>query len=241
MITTDKSLGFQATDQRDMIYAFIGLTHCFSDMVPDYSASNTVSRVFLEAAEKVLQYDECFGRESLLLLRRAAGTRWCSEQAGELPSWCPDWTSQGLWPHDSRTPYFFPSSRPHYFTYDNRRSKWKILRVQAVYLTNVGVIDDQGTFTTNLGLQFETLPNVVPGDELWALNGALDIYVLRKRKGDGGGGYILVGLALLLPRRARAISSFMPPKPEFKSSRPGDSDVVMERARAKGLEWVEIL
>lgn len=238
MIINDSRVGFQATDQRDMFYAFTGLTHAFSAMVPNYSPANTISRVFLEVAEKALEYDMYFEGKSMLILKRAASTKWCSELTVELPSWCPSWTSS---PHESEhydtpVPYTFPHSKCHFFIYDVGRSPWKIFRVQAVYLTRVAHIQsrflDWVSFMTNLGVSIQSRPNVMPGDELWALNGGFGVSVLRKREKDSG--YVQVALATFIPNKQGADGSFPPSKSEFYT-------LVMKMARTKGLEWVEIL
>jgi hypothetical protein len=215
-----------------MIYAFIGLTHIFSEMIPDYSPSNTIAKVFIEATEMALESFRYIGGKGLVLLTRAASTRWCNKLVSELPSWCPDWTAKEPRRHDDRPAYFFPLSEPYYFLSDPQRSKWKILRVQAVFLTNVGDKDDQGIFRNSLRLHFGKSSCVAAGDELWALNGGVSIHVLRKREGHNGE-YILVGLALPYPSKAKHIGGRMPVELD-------DYEIAMETARTKGVKWIEI-
>jgi hypothetical protein len=224
---------FEATDRRDLVYAFLGLSRFTSKIVPDYGRSNTVWDVCLHTTEVLLET-----LESLTLLRRAVETKATRiENTPELPSWMPDWTSPRPITRDGRAPYQFPSGSRHQLLDDPQRSKWKILRVQGVFLSSLGDEDSDGIFHTTLPLTFEILGPVKKGDELWALNKGLGIHVLRRR---GVGGYLLVGLAFALPGKVSSrVGNYLIIPVDF--SRPNDYEVVMNMVNSGDVKWIDIL
>ncbi|KYG13734.1 hypothetical protein FVEG_17686 [Fusarium verticillioides 7600] len=87
------ALDSKATDPRDKIFCQLGLAHRGYNIMPNYSKSNTLSRVLIDTAAKIIQFE---GNLDILLyalhLVKAPSCR--------LPSWVPDWTS-------SKTSSFF--------------------------------------------------------------------------------------------------------------------------------------
>ncbi|KAJ4188576.1 hypothetical protein NW767_011864 [Fusarium falciforme] len=81
-----RSQGFKASDDRDRIYAFLGLAHSGYAITPDYSASNTLCHVLTETTKNIILF------ENRLNVLSALGTYRCSRRPG-LPSWVVDWTS----------------------------------------------------------------------------------------------------------------------------------------------------
>ncbi|KAK0618865.1 heterokaryon incompatibility protein-domain-containing protein [Immersiella caudata] len=75
----------QSGDNRDRVYAFIGLVDPSYGIVPDYSADNTIVNVLIETATKTIEHDCNLG-----ILSYAAGTN--GPLSFKLPSWVPDWT-----------------------------------------------------------------------------------------------------------------------------------------------------
>jgi hypothetical protein len=76
---------FQATDQRDLVYAFMGLSKFTSGIVPDYCSSNTIWDVNIKITKVLLQ-----ASSTLTLLRRAVETK-TRDSDQKLLSWVPDW------------------------------------------------------------------------------------------------------------------------------------------------------
>lgn len=76
-----------ATDNRDKVYALLGLAEdeVAKSLVPNYSPENTVTRVFIDVACKLVQAG--LGHELLHHAGRDTNTP-------DLPSWVPDWTFQ---------------------------------------------------------------------------------------------------------------------------------------------------
>lgn len=77
----------QATDDRDKIYALLGLAddEVAQGIVPDYSPRNTASRLYIDVARRFV--DAGLGSE---LLHQAG----LDTKTPDLPSWVPDWTFQ---------------------------------------------------------------------------------------------------------------------------------------------------
>ncbi|KAK7423038.1 hypothetical protein QQX98_001328 [Neonectria punicea] len=185
LLATASSSGFQATDPRDMLYAFTGLSRITSGVAVDYSPTNTIWDVCAAVAEKFMEHGD------LRLLRRAATTRGVNALFdGNLPSWAPNWTLPAPSIPCQHSPWKIPSAERH-------RLAGKALCVQGVHLATLGDETPDGTFQA-MGRDFDTTELVQSGDELWANHGGTDIHALRKRE---GGGYVLVGLAILLPGR----------------------------------------
>ncbi|KAH8882401.1 hypothetical protein GQ53DRAFT_812104 [Thozetella sp. PMI_491] len=223
--------GFEASDRRDLIYAFLGLSKFTSHIIPDYG-SNSVWDVCIKMTEVLLE-----SLEHLILLRRAAETasgRVLNQP--DLPSWVPDWTSAHPITTEGRAPYRFPSGVRHQLLEDTHRSKWKILHVQGVFLSSLGKESDDGIFDTSLPLKFEILGPVDEGDDLWALNQGLGIHVLRRR---GAGEYSLVGLAFALPGKVESrYRNYLTISVDFQ--REDDYEVVMGIVNKGPIQWIDI-
>ena len=75
------------TDERDKIYALLALANdeTARTITPDYSAENTIAKVYTDVAEKYIR--QGFGAELL----QYPG---CDHLTTGLPSWVPDWSHQ---------------------------------------------------------------------------------------------------------------------------------------------------
>jgi hypothetical protein len=77
----------RASDQRDLVYAFLGLAEKGYTIVPNYELSNTIVDVLIATAKRIVSHEN-----SLDILSDAVGAR--GHLAAELLSWVPDWTSK---------------------------------------------------------------------------------------------------------------------------------------------------
>lgn len=178
----------------------------------------------------------CLKNSSILpLLQRAVETR-TSDSDQKLPSWVPDWTSSQESLQYGREPYTFLNGVHHHFRTDSQKSKWKILRVQAVFPSFLCNEDDNGIFETSLPLTLDVVGTVRRGDELWAIHQGRGIHVLRKRE---GGGYLLIGLAIALPGKVTSTIGDCHII-QVDSDRLNDYDVVMNALKSREVKWIEI-
>ncbi|KAM7203437.1 Heterokaryon incompatibility protein (HET) domain containing protein [Naviculisporaceae sp. PSN 640] len=212
--------GFEATDPRDALYAFCGLSRITCKVVVDYSPENTLWNVYINVSEhlieayKVWEEDENQPREAgvdLAVLFRAVHSKQHGNRCTDslLPSWAPDFGSKEA----RQKPHHFgwqvepwklsDSSCTHTLVQDVSRSKWKILCVDGRRFARVndlelywwepnGVRGDLIEVEEHLVLLHGTIQ---VDDELWVIHGGLGIHVLRRRI---EGGYRLVGVGELV-------------------------------------------
>ncbi|WAO93306.1 HET domain-containing protein [Fusarium falciforme] len=101
-----RSQGFKASDDRDRIYAFLGLAHPGYAITPDYSASNTLCHVLTETTKNIILF------EDHLNVLSALGTYRRSRRPG-LPSWVVDWTRKEVPVDAGRNFNAVKSTPPH--------------------------------------------------------------------------------------------------------------------------------
>ncbi|KAM7218390.1 hypothetical protein V8F06_006154 [Rhypophila decipiens] len=87
----DETLGFEATDPRDMIYALLGLTTDDSrrEIVLDYGVGNTPAEVYTQAMKFL--FKKAGTTPPVALYRVGIGFSRSGKVQG-LPSWVPDWS-----------------------------------------------------------------------------------------------------------------------------------------------------
>ncbi|KAK0662456.1 putative heterokaryon incompatibility protein, partial [Cercophora samala] len=82
-----QSRHLQSSDGRDRIYAFLGLVRENYGIIPDYSPENTMERLLVDIATRIVLQDK-----TLDILSDASRVR--GELSSQLPSWVPDWTTK---------------------------------------------------------------------------------------------------------------------------------------------------
>ncbi|KAK4201968.1 putative heterokaryon incompatibility protein [Triangularia verruculosa] len=82
-----QSRHLQSSDARDRIYAFLGLVREDYGILPDYSPENTMEKLLVDIATRVVLQDR-----TLDILSDACRVR--GELSPSLPSWVPDWTTK---------------------------------------------------------------------------------------------------------------------------------------------------
>ncbi|KAH8879753.1 hypothetical protein GQ53DRAFT_25119 [Thozetella sp. PMI_491] len=96
------SRGCDASDDRDRIYAFLGLANEAYTIKPDYSSGNTPVRVLIETARAIIMHDN-----DLSIL--ADVDRGESKYSLYLPTWVPDWLGRE---HGTSIPAYISSIIP---------------------------------------------------------------------------------------------------------------------------------
>ncbi|KAM7189617.1 Heterokaryon incompatibility protein (HET) domain containing protein [Rhypophila sp. PSN 637] len=222
------SLGFKATDPRDMLYAFCGLSRITADVIADYSPENTIWKVYTDITEKFLEANKVWGGEEGpepeqhgvdLLVLIFAPTNGKTELAkANLPSWAPDWADRRLWVISDRMERpvqrlpQIPDLHSHKLIQDVSRSQWKILVVDAVHVAPVGRqfhkapaynVFEVGEYLINTEGMVET------GDGVWIIHGGMGMFVLRRREAAEGG-YVLVGTGAVIRGRVSPSGEWVP-------------------------------
>ncbi|KAF4959032.1 hypothetical protein FGADI_1910 [Fusarium gaditjirri] len=179
----------KASDPRDKIFSQLGLAHPSYNIIPDYTRSNTLSRVLIDTAVKIILFER-----DLTILSYAL--RFIKPPACQLPSWVPDWTSSTVsnflpFGHLEELPCFGASAQigadsinPVRFSDSTEGGQNTVLLVQALRLgifekcrLNFGgskvsaILDDGSSIQCRAEAQL--------GDEIWLLMGTLCPYVLR--------------------------------------------------------------
>jgi hypothetical protein len=193
-----------ATDERDHVYAFLGLLHAGFRVDADYSLSNTIVHVLVRTAIRAIQYSE-----TLEVLHHVHQGR--DKRGPFLPSWVPDWTSRHR--KDPLTAYIAnatsATTAPRFNACNGTRAEANtrdridgnpqntILQVRGL---RVGVTRQETSNTTGSpdlrvwrvkgkagheGAQFAiTSRPVVQDDEIWALFGVKMLVLLRPQGVD---------------------------------------------------------
>ncbi|RSL79765.1 hypothetical protein CEP51_007088 [Fusarium floridanum] len=89
----------QASDDRDSIYAFIGLADPGYGIIPDYSADNTLVDVLTETTKSIILFENSLKILSVFRYRQVPQLPQPPQLAKQwgLPSWAVDWTKVGVW------------------------------------------------------------------------------------------------------------------------------------------------
>jgi hypothetical protein len=173
----------EASDARDHVYAFLGITRDNYGLVIDYSPRTTLEGVFTEITRKIISHD---GILDVLYQKdvRAHGS------SIRLPSWVPDWASK------PSSVYVKPKPDTMY-----TRDRWPGSVADASFFEGGTVLEISGllvdtltredvepeTSESNLilqtvrGYRVETSCDASAGDELWILYGGLRPFVLRRQ------------------------------------------------------------
>ena len=181
-----------SSDDRDRVYAFLGLGHRGYAISPMYSAQNTIIHVLLETAKQILIHDR-----SLDLLEYVNHGR---DRLGHLlPSWVPDWTSKyeesGLEEYvamciemHGKRPFCASKSSPWTPEFHSDENDMSNLDLK-VRGTLVDIIDDTAGQVEGFprlsqymlpdGRQVVAVSTVLEEDQVWVLHGSSKPVVLR--------------------------------------------------------------
>lgn len=180
-----------ASDLRDRVYAFLGLSHPEHNIVPNYDTANTIEKVLIDTARSMILHDD-----SLKVLQHVHRGR---DRLGiRLPSWVPDWTSKevirGIDKHDWSNEKPFGAGGLHANARFREDGMSAVLKVQATYIDKVEImlrpqLDGVQTVSLSRG-GWALCPQATRlDDEIWVLYGAARPAVLR-RDGEDRFGYL---------------------------------------------------
>jgi hypothetical protein len=133
LLTHSRDCG--ASDKRDHVYAFLGLTKNAYGINVDYSSQNDTATAFTETARRLIEHSDNL---SILLhvdMRNGKGL--------EYPSWVPDWSSDTsrVWHHDLGTDLAGTLDTDDYTPYKRASAKFldsnRTLEMSGTYLATV--------------------------------------------------------------------------------------------------------
>jgi hypothetical protein len=124
----------QATDTRDLVYAFLGLADPRYGIFADYNPSNTIEDVLIKTATRIIVFEN-----SLDILSDAVGPR--GQFAAKCPTWVPDWTSR----ETEQTPKISPNQTPiaEYSASKGTECHFAIAYDQPGYLQAIGELKNR--------------------------------------------------------------------------------------------------
>jgi hypothetical protein len=173
-----------ASDKRDHIYAFLGLTSNIYGLMVDYSTKNSPGVLYTQLARRMVE------KNKNLAIFSHVGTNNRQRLIG-LPSWVPGWSCRfedwtfhinDIGSDNNRIPCWGDAFEP--WTNDNFRA----LQLHGICLDTVVVGDTKTfagnrqrvSFSTSEGRTIEDYSGIlIFGDEFWALHGADNPVVLR--------------------------------------------------------------
>jgi hypothetical protein len=186
----------EASDARDHVYAFLGITRDNYGLVIDYSPRTTLEGVFTEITRKIISHD---GILNVLYQKdvRAHGS------SIRLPSWVPDWAS--------KPSSFYVKTKPDTMY---TRVRWPGSVADASFFEGGTVLEISGLLVDTLtredvepntsksslilqtvrGYRVHTSCAASAGDELWILYGGLYPFILRRQ----GPAFELINAAVII-------------------------------------------
>jgi hypothetical protein len=206
-----KSALFRATDPRDKVFAFLGLTQPSCPIKPNYSKDYKYSDLMIDVAGCVLQEEN-----KLWILDYVTGIGK-SQYGFRFPSWVPESVDNYFIPYHwdrsfvasppprkggIRSRQFRASKGLDADAVISRRTTDTEFDILIVYGLKVDDITaptgnedpDKARYTTSSGLTVETEVAAEIGDEVWVIRGALCVYILRRESSTQ---HSLVGAAAL--------------------------------------------
>ncbi|KAM5388284.1 hypothetical protein ACJA88_000148 [Fusarium oxysporum] len=192
----------KSSDDRDRVYAILGLASLGYQIFPDYSYDMTAAQVMIMTTKAIIDKED-----SLDILVQA--TTLVRSKNLEVPSWVVDWSSteasdirnnhfgKRLLYRLSRIPQESPEHTFETITDTFQQTQAHILRVYGTFITKIW-LETRGwpfaDFIAPRGWQGGALASITDGDELWILHGLRVPIVLRPYRD----GYQVVSSAFLM-------------------------------------------
>ncbi|KAF5006646.1 hypothetical protein FDECE_6980 [Fusarium decemcellulare] len=172
----------KASDPRDLIYAFLGISDQCYGIYPDYSPHISFQEVCTQLTRNIICHDR-----SLEMLR-------CAYQGGEppqdtdWPSWVLDWRKLQFNHYSLARRYGVPCATSFSFGEDDKGNQNRIIEVRGVLCTklrhdpvpdDVHELEDRVLSVTSEDMSVQGRGK--KGDEVWALDTKRSLYILRRR------------------------------------------------------------
>ncbi|KAF5606592.1 uncharacterized protein FSUBG_5991 [Fusarium subglutinans] len=191
----------KSSDDRDRVYAILGLASPGYRVFPDYSQDMTAAQVMLMTTKAIIDKED-----SLYVL--VSATMLVRSRNLDVPSWVVDWSSTEA--SDIRNNFggrrfhrlnWVPQECPEHsfetITNTFQHTEAHILRVYGTFVTKVQRIPavwPQAEFAGAQGFHGSALVNISDGDELWILRG-LGVPIILRPYRDG---YLAISCAFLV-------------------------------------------
>ncbi|KAH7250326.1 heterokaryon incompatibility protein-domain-containing protein [Fusarium redolens] len=191
----------KSSDDRDRVYAILGLASPGYQIFPDYSHDMSASEVMITTTKAIIEKED-----SLRILIEA--TTLVRSKNLDLPSWVVDWTSteasdirnnhfgNRFFHHNSCIPHESPESTFETVKNKIHQTQAHLLRVYGTFITKIWLVE-KGPFAAFYGAQGwqgSALVSITDGDEVWILYGLRVPMVLRPYRD----GYQVVSSACLM-------------------------------------------
>ncbi|EXK46140.1 hypothetical protein FOMG_04352 [Fusarium oxysporum f. sp. melonis 26406] len=197
----------RSSDDRDRVYAIVGLASPGYQISPDYSHDMTAAQVMIMTTKAIIEKEN-----SLYIIVQA--TTLVRSRNLDVPSWVVDWTSTEA--SDIRDNHpgnklfyrlsWIPQESPEYtfetITDTIQQTQAHILRVYGTFITKIWLEPRKGLFAgfyTAQGWQGGALSSITDRDELWILHGLRVPIILRPYRD----GYQVVSCAFLTGQRGK--------------------------------------
>ncbi|EWZ48781.1 hypothetical protein FOZG_04258 [Fusarium oxysporum Fo47] len=192
----------KSSDDRDRVYAILGLASLGYQIFPGYSYDMTAAQVMIMTTKAIIDKED-----SLYILVQA--TTLVRSKNLDVPSWVVDWSSteasdirnnhfgKRLLYRLSRIPQESPEHTFETITDRFQQTQAHILRVYGTFITKIW-LETRGwpfaDFIAPRGWQGGALASITDGDELWILHG-LRVPIVQRPYRDG---YQVVSSAFLM-------------------------------------------
>jgi hypothetical protein len=218
-----------ASDDRDRVYAFLGLTQSNYRLTPNYDPSNTIEKVLIETAQAIIWHDN-----DLSILEHVTAGR--DRLGSKLPTWVPDWTSRESnsmlefrkrsyncrtrWlsrnafdtSRGTKTAAVFRSARGDESDHDSSHIELKVTGIYVGKLLEeiASTKDDSSELCmwSFDNIHAVTLKLAHHNDEIWVIHGAKCPVVLRRESQDAKS-FSFLGEAVLLEQNSSCVSGIM--------------------------------
>jgi hypothetical protein len=194
----------KSSDDRDRVYAMLGLASPGYQIFPDYSDDMSASEVMIMTTRAIIEKEDSLG-----VLAQA--TRLVQRKNLDVPSWVADWSSTEAADMDftDRQPHIWsimPQESPQCafetITDPNDQIQAYCLRVYGTFITRIKVglkSWPEADFNSVEGWFGNALISITDGDEVWILQG-LRVPIVLRPYCDG---YRVVSCAFITKRSSK--------------------------------------
>ncbi|KAF5615393.1 uncharacterized protein FTJAE_13378 [Fusarium tjaetaba] len=209
----------KSSDDRDRVYAMLGLASPGYSIFPDYSKDLSASEVMIMTTRAIIEKEDSLG-----ILAQA--TRLVQRKNLDVPSWVADWSSTEAADMDfgesqahswSLMPQESPRCAFETITDPNDQTQAHVLRVYGTFIARIKVgmkTWPDADFDSAEGWFGNALISIADGDEIWILQGLRVPIILRPYRD----GYRAVSCAFIAKRRPQDVSGTPLCIPEEASS-----------------------